>query len=332
MIRKIGVLHKYFTKSHAACQFLDDAIKILQIKGGTLKSHTKTRWSTMWDCFDSIVRLEFAFIRILSEHGNDLSNHIKDILNDLDFYKNCRIVASVLYPLKISVGCLESRTSTLADCYVHLVSLASAIYYLPNRNLEFKNYCIEKYNKRWNEFSNDTYLLAFFLHPGYHGDGIDFGKFHDITIKAAQIWKDMGHDQESCSKLLSQLRKYKLRRPPFDQLYNFNSDTAINWWETARNSKVDWELQALALRIFAITTHSASCERSFSIFGWFYGQRHTNLSLERVEGMCKLHTFYITNAKQELPYYASDTTENLLHYQIIDSMKAIEDELEEIDF
>ncbi|CAG8840557.1 3667_t:CDS:2, partial [Cetraspora pellucida] len=46
---------------------------------GTLKSHTKTRWSTMWDCFDSI---------ILSEHENDLSNHIKDILNDLDFYKN----------------------------------------------------------------------------------------------------------------------------------------------------------------------------------------------------------------------------------------------------
>ncbi len=63
-IRKVGIIHKYFTMSHAACQFLKDAIKILQIKGRGLKSHTKTRWSTMWDCVNSIVRLEFAFARV----------------------------------------------------------------------------------------------------------------------------------------------------------------------------------------------------------------------------------------------------------------------------
>lgn len=63
-VRKVGVIHQYFTMSHAPCQFLKDAIKILQIKGGGLKSHTKTRWSTMWDCINSIVRLEFAFARV----------------------------------------------------------------------------------------------------------------------------------------------------------------------------------------------------------------------------------------------------------------------------
>ena len=60
----MGTLHQYFSKSHAACQFLKDAISALNIKGGGLKSHTKTRWSTMWDCINSIIRLEFAFAMV----------------------------------------------------------------------------------------------------------------------------------------------------------------------------------------------------------------------------------------------------------------------------
>jgi hypothetical protein len=136
----------------------------------------------------------------------------------------------------------------------------------------------------------------------------------------------MGHDQDSCQRLISQIRKYKIKRSPFDLSF-FKSDNPIFWWETIQNSS---ELQALALRLFAITPHSASCERSFSILGWFYGQRRTNLALERVEGMCKLHTYYITNAKQELPYYAVDIPENQLRAQIIDSIMEIGDELEEI--
>ncbi|CAB5213595.1 unnamed protein product [Rhizophagus irregularis] len=46
--------------------------------------------------------------------------------------------------------------------------------------------------------------------------------------------------------------------------------------------------------------------------------------------MCKLHTYYITNAKQELSYYAIDISEDQLHTQIIDSIMEIGDELEEI--
>jgi hypothetical protein len=63
-IRKVGIIHQYFMKSHAMCQFLQEAIEVLQIRGGNLKSHTKTRWSTIWDCIDSIVRLELAFARV----------------------------------------------------------------------------------------------------------------------------------------------------------------------------------------------------------------------------------------------------------------------------
>ncbi|CAB4484043.1 unnamed protein product [Rhizophagus irregularis] len=304
----------------------EHAIQVLEIKGGGLKSHTKTRWSTMWDCVNSVARLELAFARVLSIHESEIKSRVKDILTDRSFFKNCKIIATILHPLKVSVGCLESRTSTLADCYIHLVSLAGAIYRLPIQNIQFKYYCIEKFNERWNEFTDDTNLLAFFLHPQYRGKGMNQEKFNAICIKAGQIWKDMGHDQASCKRIIDQIRKYKVKRAPFNLSFS-NSNNPLVWWETIQDSD---ELQALALRLFAITPHSASCERSFSILGWFYGQRRTNLALERVEGMCKLHTYYITNAKQELSYYAIDISEDQLHTQIIDSIMEIGNELEEI--
>ncbi len=136
----------------------------------------------------------------------------------------------------------------------------------------------------------------------------------------------MGHDEESCGKLLVQLRKYKSKREPFSHKFNAN-ETPVIWWESAQ-SRDEWELQILALRLFAITPHSASCERSFSILSWFYGQRRANLAVNRVEGMCKLHTYYITNSKKELPYYSVNTSANLLYNKIVNSIEEINNELE----
>jgi len=126
------------------------------------------------------------------------------------------------------------------------------------------------------------------------------------------------------------MRKYLKNKAPFNHKFN-KSDTPIIWWETVI-TKDEWELQALALRLLAITPHSASCERSFSVLGWFYGQRRANLAVDRVEGMCKLHTYYITNAKRELPYYSVDTSENSLREKMIKTIEEIGDELENEDF
>ncbi|CAB5382639.1 unnamed protein product [Rhizophagus irregularis] len=188
----------------------------------------------MWNCVSSIVRLELAFARILSEHENDIKNWIKDILHDRNFYENCRIIASILHPLKVTIGCLESRTSTLADCYIHLLSLTGAIYRILNQNIQFKNHCIIKFNKRFHEFSDELFLLAFF-----------------------------------CILIIMEM---------------------------------------------------------------FYGQRRIKLAADWVEGICKLHTYYITNAKCELPYYAIDTSENSMCKKMINTIVEISDELKVNDF
>lgn len=136
----------------------------------------------------------------------------------------------------------------------------------------------------------------------------------------------MGHDEESCGKLLVQLRKYKSKRAPFNHKFNIG-ETSVIWWKSAQ-SRDEWELQVLTLRLFAITSHSASCECSFSILYWFYGQRHAKLLVDKVEGMCKLHTYYITNSKKELPYYSINISENSLYNQILNSIEEINIELE----
>ena len=48
----------YFQASHISGAQLREEIVNTFIKGGGLKSSVKTRWSTAWDCCDSILRLE----------------------------------------------------------------------------------------------------------------------------------------------------------------------------------------------------------------------------------------------------------------------------------
>ncbi|RIA93248.1 hypothetical protein C1645_819676 [Glomus cerebriforme] len=121
-----------------------------------------------------------------------------------------------------------------------------------------------------------------------------------------------------------------MKKTPFNLPYNPRSDNPVIWWETAQDAENDLELQTLALRLFAITPHSALCKRSFSILDWFYSQRHTRLAIDQAEGMCKMYTYYITNARHKLPYYAVNISEDQLHTQMINSIMEIGDELEEV--
>jgi hypothetical protein len=56
IFKKCQAIISFFKTSHRAGAALEDLIKSLA--GGGLKTSVKTRWSTAWDCCDSIVRLE----------------------------------------------------------------------------------------------------------------------------------------------------------------------------------------------------------------------------------------------------------------------------------
>ncbi|CAG8583360.1 31424_t:CDS:2, partial [Racocetra persica] len=61
---------------------------------------------------------------------------------------------------------VESKTATIADCFVEYIKLAIAINQIPNENV-LKNNIINIFNRRYNEFDRDAYLLGYFLYPEY---------------------------------------------------------------------------------------------------------------------------------------------------------------------
>ncbi|RHZ84801.1 hypothetical protein Glove_74g102 [Diversispora epigaea] len=154
-------------------------------------------------------------------------------------------------------------------------------------------------------------------------------KLDDLSSNS-NIWKDLGHNADSCKELLAQLRNYYLHQSPYDGTYSPNIDTPYSWWMTCIDFKS--HLKTLALKLFSITPNSAGCERIFSSLGWFYGKRRHRLSTNKLELMAKIHRYYLTQAKKELPYVGKNYSEDEIRSWINRAYdRMIEDDSEDID-
>ncbi|PKY61588.1 hypothetical protein RhiirA4_486771 [Rhizophagus irregularis] len=260
----------YAFQSHQAGKEL--CLKVLnKIVGGGLKSYVITRWTTAWDCTNSILRLEQILKNILDESPEKLSADISELIQSRSFFTNVEAVNTLLGTVKSVVKSLEFKTTTFADCFVELIKLSQKIKSLPPvSDYDFKYQCVERFNKRWKEFDIQLYLLAYIFHPHYRGKG---------------------------------LRPTVLRnvKEEYNIPFSTNKGDVLTWWLLCNPVRSEENhIQKLALKILAITPHNAGCERVFSVLGWFANQRRTKLKVEKLEAMAKLHTHYIINAQKEL--------------------------------
>jgi hypothetical protein len=96
---------------------------------------------------------------------------VTKLIRSRSFFIDVEAVNTLLEPVKSVVKSLEFKTTSLADCFVELIKLSQKIKSLPNvSDYEFKHQCIELFNKRWQEFDFQLYLLAYLLHPYYRGE------------------------------------------------------------------------------------------------------------------------------------------------------------------
>jgi hypothetical protein len=65
IIRFCNILCHFFRSSHIGAALLDNAIKEKAIKGGGIKPYVKTRWTTMYECANSIAHLKPAFNHVI---------------------------------------------------------------------------------------------------------------------------------------------------------------------------------------------------------------------------------------------------------------------------
>ncbi|CAG8751368.1 16101_t:CDS:2, partial [Gigaspora margarita] len=57
-----------------------------------------------------------------------------------------------------------------------------------------------------------------------------------------------------------------------------------------------------AIKLFSITPSSASCKRMFSLLGWIYGNKRTQLDVDQLEELAKIYQFNLSNPAEQLHY------------------------------
>lgn len=274
--------------------------------------YSKTRWCSLWNTTDSLLRARPIFEWIKCEHPNILTNkNVSKYIEDKELFRTCKIISEIFKPIKTAINIVESKTATMADCYIEYIKLAIAINWIPQENV-LKNNAVSIFNRRYKEFDHDVYLLGYFLHPGCRGLGLKKGTFRRICKIASEYWKALNNDEDSCSDLLDDLRKYKRNQDPFDMEYKKESETSLNWWLTFEDEDKESPLIKLAIKLFSIMPSQAGCERNFSMLRWFYGNNRHNLDVHHVESMAKIQSYYLTNIKKELIYYEQDLTQQEL--------------------
>jgi hypothetical protein len=133
--------------------------------------------------------------------------------------------------------------------------------------------------------------------------------------------------KNAASKLIASMANFKCKEGIYNLDYEEFSSPQI-WWQFIDDSKNNY-LRNIALKLFAIVPHSASCERNFSGLGWFYGNRRYNLNVTTVESMSKIRHFYLTHTHNELQYSGKNYTEEELVKILKESNLFYENELEE---
>jgi hypothetical protein len=145
-------------------------------------------------------------------------------------------------------------------------------------------------------------------------------QYQRIQSAAARIWQQMvkipsvaaylkkyNHSKkQSAETLLAQIGEFHLQTAPYNMPYTSQINTPLSWWKMCVPNPP--YLQLLAMKLFSIIPHAASCERIWSICGWMVGKRRTRLLTENLESMSKIHSYYIANSKSELPNFSKDRT------------------------
>ena len=214
---------------------------------------------------------------MLSEDPNAMSSNLRALIRDRQFWANAESLAKVLAPAKSAVKMVEARTTSMADVFLALIRMATAIKSLPcqdtQERVEFRKQSIQFYNKRWKEFDVETYILAYFLHPKFRGKGMRPRVFQSIIRRALEIWKKLGGGETSAQVLVAQIHNYDAFKMPYNFTYMENIETPATWWTGCKQAK--HYLQKLALYLLSITPHSAGCERVFTVLNWLTQKRRS---------------------------------------------------------
>jgi hypothetical protein len=132
----------------------------------------------------------------------------------------------------------------------------------------------------------------------------------NLTEYAGKVFWNMSkknHYNKKVLELIGQMANFKCKEGYYSASYTPSHANPKIWWQVIENSND--HLKNLAIKIFSITPHSASCERVFSTLGFLYGKRRQCLSLTTIELIAKVRHYLLSNIKNELNFKTKNKTE-----------------------
>ncbi|CAG8763567.1 25061_t:CDS:2, partial [Dentiscutata erythropus] len=122
----------YFHTSHHSGAILRNEITRLMINKGGLKSSVCSRWSSAYDCVQSVLNTEICIkqsswqagekaselgktILILEDDSTALTPELRDLTRNRQFWANAEVLAKILLPAKNAVKIIESKSTTTAN-------------------------------------------------------------------------------------------------------------------------------------------------------------------------------------------------------------------------
>src|SRR6266498_3994586 len=148
-----------------------------------------------------------------------------------------------------------------------------------------------------------------------------------ITNIATYLKKHNHSKKKFAQILFAQIGEFHLQSTPYNSPYTSQISTPLNWWKMCVPKPP--YLQLLAIKLFSVVPHAASCERIWSICGWMVGKRRTQLSVSNLEAMTKIHSYYIANGKSELSNYGKDRTAEEIRKTLNDIHQRVKEENED---
>ncbi|CAG8703135.1 21928_t:CDS:2, partial [Gigaspora margarita] len=289
--------------------------------------HTSNGNDILWKILDFSDR---------SHTGQYLAEQIETILNDIGNYKfsaivtdagpNVRVARQIIvqkFPHIFNIRCIghclnlvtkDMLKHTFATRIINWSTIITSYFnksHLPKNLLESKIKKKEVAGGGLKTYVNTRWTTAYeMLYSIYQLESclkeVITENPNIITNEMVQtiILRKRGFFQDVSGQILiAQLRDYHVRKPPYNASYTVNVDPQT-WWETCESNFP--YLRLLAIKLFSVSPHAASCERVWSICGWVYGQRRTNLSIENLDAIAQIRSYYIANNKFELPRYSID--------------------------
>src|SRR5204863_314255 len=87
-------------QSYKSGALLSEEIKNNFIEGGGLKGYCVTRWTTSFECLQSILRCERALHNVFEKNPDTLSTEVKEIIRNRIFFQDVEELIKVIQPIK----------------------------------------------------------------------------------------------------------------------------------------------------------------------------------------------------------------------------------------